>query len=282
MACHAINESSGASAASAAKISRASGAFAAVFSNAALHWMPRVDDVVAGVARALTRPGRFVAELGGTGNTGIPIQNASGNDAIVIGLDYNANATGRSCFMTESFPDPEVNYVEQTVSTIEGQFCVDKSRLFIEGFSSGSWLSYLMGCVDGGPGGLFKAQGNASGEDQGWNGTKDSFTCKGPTPWMAGHNNPDGNNAYSAANGSIVDNTGHNPFLTSLTFSLTVSGVTSSSVIQNVFFSFGTKGGDNNHPGNLVPTPEPRFVTLLSFGVVVLAFVARRRRLEKN
>jgi trans-aconitate methyltransferase len=43
--------------------------FDAVFSNAALHWMPRVDDVVAGVARALVRPGRFVAELGGAGNT---------------------------------------------------------------------------------------------------------------------------------------------------------------------------------------------------------------------
>jgi trans-aconitate methyltransferase len=45
------------------------GAFEAVFSNAALHWMPRMEDVVAGVARALTRPGRFVAELGGAGNT---------------------------------------------------------------------------------------------------------------------------------------------------------------------------------------------------------------------
>lgn len=44
-------------------------AFDAVFSNAALHWMPRMDDVVAGVARALARPGRFVAELGGAGNT---------------------------------------------------------------------------------------------------------------------------------------------------------------------------------------------------------------------
>jgi len=46
------------------------GAFDAVFSNAALHWMPQMEDVVAGVARALARPGRFVAELGGQGNTG--------------------------------------------------------------------------------------------------------------------------------------------------------------------------------------------------------------------
>lgn len=42
--------------------------FDAVFSNAALHWMTRADDVVRGVARALKPGGRFVAEFGGHGN----------------------------------------------------------------------------------------------------------------------------------------------------------------------------------------------------------------------
>jgi trans-aconitate methyltransferase len=37
----------------------------AVFSNAALHWMPRADAVAAGVWRALRPGGRFVAEFGG-------------------------------------------------------------------------------------------------------------------------------------------------------------------------------------------------------------------------
>lgn len=41
--------------------------FDAVFSNAALHWMPRADDVVLGVERALVPGGRFVAEFGGAG-----------------------------------------------------------------------------------------------------------------------------------------------------------------------------------------------------------------------
>ncbi len=40
-------------------------AFDAVFSNAALHWMPEAEAVVAGVARALRPGGRFVAEMGG-------------------------------------------------------------------------------------------------------------------------------------------------------------------------------------------------------------------------
>ena len=41
--------------------------FDAVFSNAALHWMPRAADVIRGVERALVPGGRFVAELGGAG-----------------------------------------------------------------------------------------------------------------------------------------------------------------------------------------------------------------------
>lgn len=42
--------------------------FDAVFSNAALHWMTRPDEVIGGVAKALKPGGRFVAEFGGHGN----------------------------------------------------------------------------------------------------------------------------------------------------------------------------------------------------------------------
>jgi trans-aconitate methyltransferase len=42
--------------------------FDAVFSNAALHWMPDRRAVIAGVFRALKPGGRFVGEFGGQGN----------------------------------------------------------------------------------------------------------------------------------------------------------------------------------------------------------------------
>ena len=45
------------------------GAFDAVFSNAALHWMRPAEAVLAGVHRALKPGGRFVAEMGGHNNT---------------------------------------------------------------------------------------------------------------------------------------------------------------------------------------------------------------------
>ena len=44
------------------------GEFDAVFTNAVLHWMRDIDAVIAGVTRALRRPGRFVGEFGGHGN----------------------------------------------------------------------------------------------------------------------------------------------------------------------------------------------------------------------
>ena len=44
------------------------GEFDAVFSNAALHWMPNAEAVIAGVWRALKPGGRFVAEMGRLGN----------------------------------------------------------------------------------------------------------------------------------------------------------------------------------------------------------------------
>jgi len=47
--------------------------FDAVFSNAALHWIPETDhgDVLSSVGRALRENGRFVAELGGKGNVSL-------------------------------------------------------------------------------------------------------------------------------------------------------------------------------------------------------------------
>jgi trans-aconitate methyltransferase len=46
----------------------AGGPYDAVVSNAAMHWMPRQDDVVARVAALLRPGGRFVVEMGGHGN----------------------------------------------------------------------------------------------------------------------------------------------------------------------------------------------------------------------
>jgi len=64
--------------------------FDAVFSNAALHWIPEEDQtaVVASAERALRDCGRFVAEMGGSGN--IPhIRDAASDELTSRGYGYD-------------------------------------------------------------------------------------------------------------------------------------------------------------------------------------------------
>jgi SAM-dependent methyltransferase len=62
----------------------------AVFSNAALHWMPRPAEVTARVRAALRPGGRFVAELGGAGNVAAILE-ALGAAMAEAGLPRPAN-----------------------------------------------------------------------------------------------------------------------------------------------------------------------------------------------
>ncbi len=59
--------------------------FDAVFSSAALHWMPKPERVAAGVWQALKPGGRFVAEFGGAGNVA-SIANALSTALVQRGL----------------------------------------------------------------------------------------------------------------------------------------------------------------------------------------------------
>jgi poly(3-hydroxybutyrate) depolymerase len=146
-------------------------------------WLPNNYDPTRAYPTVFVGPG-----CGGTGDQGIPIMKASQTDAIVVGLDPDPAGEGRQCFNSESYPDPEEPYFNETLKEVEANYCVDKSKLFIEGFSSGSWLANLVGCVDGG---VIRGQGNASGCMQGAHPT-----CKGPIAYIAGHDMNDGSNSY--------------------------------------------------------------------------------------
>jgi SAM-dependent methyltransferase len=75
------------------------GKFDAVFSNAALHWMPDAEAVIAGVHRALKPGGRFVAEMGGQGNIAA-IRTALQSVLATFGIDAEATADS-------FYPSPE-------------------------------------------------------------------------------------------------------------------------------------------------------------------------------
>lgn len=80
---------------------------------------------------------------------------------------------------------------------------------------------------------------------------------------------------YCNGNGSIANNPGHNPFAANgATFTISASGVTSTTAISSAVFSFGTTAGDNID-GKIVP--EPASLLLFGTGLLGLALLVRRK-----
>jgi poly(3-hydroxybutyrate) depolymerase len=77
-----------------------------------------------------------------------------------------------SCFSTSAADSPEVPYFDAALSGVEGGYCVDKSKVFVAGYSSGSWLTHLLGCQRGN---VIRGIGSASGGL-----LVDHGTCTGP------------------------------------------------------------------------------------------------------
>jgi poly(3-hydroxybutyrate) depolymerase len=92
---------------------------------------------------------------GGSGQTPIPLQAASMDDAILVGLNGIDN-----CFNKDAADTPELAYFDATLAAIENDLCVDTSRVFVAGFSSGSWLTSYLGCVRAG---VIRGQASVAG-----------------------------------------------------------------------------------------------------------------------
>ena len=112
----------------------------------------------------------------------------------------------------------------------------------------------------------------------------------GPDYTLIGPEGADADSLYNNANGSIAGNGPHNPFFgDSLSFSLSVPGLTSDSAISSATFFFGTTegqdfvtvggctvdcGGPTRTPQNTVPEPS----TFILFGLALLGFSAWQRK----
>jgi polyhydroxybutyrate depolymerase len=85
---------------------------------------------------------------GGTGTSVIPIFQESGEDAIVVGL--SSTPDNNHCFATSGgTASPEIAFFDALLADLSARYCVDTGKVFVAGFSSGAWLSNLLGCARG-------------------------------------------------------------------------------------------------------------------------------------
>lgn len=139
---------------------------------------------------------------GGSGDNAIPVQDETGADAIVVGMNISAEVTGRDCFMTESPESPELLYFDAMWAEVSQGYCVDTARVFYGGFSSGAWLSHLLGCARSN---ILRAQGNVAG------GPAPIPECAGPIAAIMIHDENDGSNGIGggeAARARILEQNG--------------------------------------------------------------------------
>jgi polyhydroxybutyrate depolymerase len=100
---------------------------------------------------------------GGTGTrNNVPIQNSSGQNAILVGGTAQVNtAEMRTQWQFNSGANsPDVAFFDAMVAEVSARYCVDRGRLFSSGFSSGGWFTNLLGCVRGN---VIRAQGVVAG-----------------------------------------------------------------------------------------------------------------------
>jgi poly(3-hydroxybutyrate) depolymerase len=133
-----------------------------------IYWvrLPTNYDADRAYPTALLGPG-----CGSGGESPIPLQMASMDDAILIGL----NGAIGNCFNHDAADTPDLQYFDATLAAVEATLCVDPARVFVAGFSSGSWLTSYLGCARGN---VIRAQGSIAG------GLPPVPTCTGPIAAM--------------------------------------------------------------------------------------------------
>lgn len=126
-------------------------AYAAKYTNR-VYWLrvPKGYDSSRAYPLVLIGPG-----CGQSGKTPTPVEMAAGNDAIIVGMNGVDD-----CFDFDAADTPELQYFDATLAEVEAATCVDTSRVFVSGFSGGSWITNFLGCARAG---VIRAQATVGG-----------------------------------------------------------------------------------------------------------------------
>ena len=122
----------------------------------------------------------------------VPMQNATNDQAILV---RGAGISTGVCW-DQSPTGVDVTFFDQMLTAIEAQRCVDTSRIFTVGYSSGSWLVNSLDCVRSAK---IRGAASVSGGVQ-----YDAKSCSGEVARIFIHDSDDPNNNIS---GSITERT---------------------------------------------------------------------------
>jgi hypothetical protein len=95
------------------------------------------------------------------------------------------------CFDTKG-PEPETGYFNAVLDEVQANYCTDKGKVFVSGYSSGAWLSMLLSCTAGD---RIRAIGTAAGGFR-----ADHPPCKGNPAAMFHAGTGDGANPITKLN----------------------------------------------------------------------------------
>jgi polyhydroxybutyrate depolymerase len=91
------------------------------------------------------------ATSGTSGDSGGANPLSDGQDiALQVGLSYVYPDGGGACFQDDGADTPDLAYFDAVLAELDQTYCFDRGRVFVSGFSSGAWESYMLACARGG------------------------------------------------------------------------------------------------------------------------------------
>jgi poly(3-hydroxybutyrate) depolymerase len=79
----------------------------------------------------------------GSGTNNVPMEKATGSDAILV---RGTGSAADTCWDTAA-NGKDVAFFDSMVADVKARFCADESRFFVVGYSSGSWLVNQLTCI---------------------------------------------------------------------------------------------------------------------------------------
>jgi poly(3-hydroxybutyrate) depolymerase len=121
-----------------------------------------------------------------SGTNNVPMEKVTGADAILV---RGTGSAANTCWDTGA-TGPDVAFFDDMVKDVKARFCADEHRVFIVGYSSGSWLVNQLTCIRAD---VVRAGASVSG------GESSNGKCGGPVARIFLHDTTDTDNVIAGS-----------------------------------------------------------------------------------